>query len=118
VRPRTLEPDRVTADLPADDCVEFWRAGARAQGSFRCVECGFGLATIYLLPRCASCGSQYWEQANTSPFALEQVGPTLEGDVDAVAEVFRGAYYGIMLGLVIWLGIAGVVFGLFRLIHG
>jgi hypothetical protein len=118
VRPRALERDRFAAELPADDFVEFWHAGTRAQGSFRCVDCGFGLATVHLLPRCVSCGGRYWERPNTSPFELEQVGSRLGEDVDAVAEVFRGAYYGIVLGFVIWLGVAGVAFGVFRLIHG
>jgi hypothetical protein len=115
---RALEPGQVTAELPADDFVEFWRAGARAQGSFRCVECGFGLATVHRLPRCASCGARYWERAGTSPFELEPANSTLRENPVAVARVFRGAYYGIVLGLVLWLGIAGVAFGLLRLIHG
>jgi hypothetical protein len=117
VGPRALKPDQVTANLPADDFVEFWRAGVRAQGSFRCVECGFGLTTVHRLPLCVSCGGQYWERAGTSPFELEAVDSTFREDPE-VARVFRGAYYGIVLGLVLWLGVAGVAFGLFRLIHG
>jgi len=118
VGPRPLEQDQVTAELPADDFVEFWRAGARAQGWFRCVECGFGQAIVHRLPRCLSCGGQYWERAGTSPFELEPARSTLEEDQDAVVRVFRGAYYGVVLGLVLWLGVASVAFGLFRLIHG
>ena len=117
VSPRALKPDRVTAELPADDFVEFWRAGARTQGSFRCMECGFSLATVHRLPDCVSCGDRYWERAGTSPFELEAADSTLRDDPE-VARVFRGAYYGIVLGLALWLGVAGVVFGLFRLIHG
>jgi hypothetical protein len=117
MRPRALEPDQVTVEPPADDFVEFWRAGARAQGSFRCAECGFGLTTVQRLPRCVSCDGRYWERAGTSPFELELADSTLREDPE-VARVFRGAYYGIVLGLALWLGVAGVAFGLFRLIHG
>jgi hypothetical protein len=117
VRPRAFKPDQVTVELPADDFVEFWRAGARARGSFRCAECGFGLATVHRLPLCVSCGGRYWERAGTSPFELEAVDSTVRDDPE-VARVFRGAYYGIVLGLVLWLGVAGVAFALFRLIHG
>jgi hypothetical protein len=108
----------VTAALPADDFVEFWRAGARAQGSFRCVDCGFGLATVHRLPGCVSCGGRYWELAGTSPFELQAAGSSLEEDQDAVALLFRGAYYCLVLGFVLWLGVAGVAIGIFRLIYG
>lgn len=118
VNPRAFEPDQVTAELPAGDFVEFWRAGASAKGGFQCVECNFVLATLHLLPRCLRCGAEYWERAEADSFELEATESKAGTDLNAVAGAFRGAFYGVVLGFVVWLGAAGVAFGLFRLIHG
>jgi rubrerythrin len=54
-----------TAD---EDYVEFWPAGARAKGEFRCAECGYGAIVTGSLPRCPMCGCESWETAAWSPF--------------------------------------------------
>jgi hypothetical protein len=52
-----------------DDYVEFWPAGTRAKGEFRCVGCSYGVTIYHVLPRCPNCGEKLWEQTAWSPFA-------------------------------------------------
>jgi hypothetical protein len=111
--PRAPEYDRVEAEQ-AEDFVEFWRAGANAKGWFRCVECGFGVATAHQLPHCSSCHGWLWERAKTSPFAPGPPPGMLEEDLPAtVGAVLLAA--GVSAGL--WLGLAGLAFGLLSLIR-
>jgi hypothetical protein len=50
------------------DYVEFWPAGARAKGEFRCSDCGYGVVVTVTLPTCPMCACESWEQAPWSPF--------------------------------------------------
>jgi rubrerythrin len=50
------------------DYVDFWPAGSRAKGEFRCAECGYGAVVTGVLPRCPMCSSESWETAAWSPF--------------------------------------------------
>jgi hypothetical protein len=113
-RPRAPEFDRVETEQ-ADDFVEFWRAGASAKGWFRCVDCGFGVATAHRLPQCPSCRGWLWEWAETSPFGLGPPAGTLEEDLPASLGAILLA---LALLAFLWLGLAGVAYGLFRLIQG
>jgi hypothetical protein len=112
--PRAPERDRVAAE-PADDFIEFSRAGASAKGWFRCVECGFGVATAHRLPHCPSCRGWLWEWAETSPFASGPPAGTLEEDLPPSRSALVLA---VALLAVLWLGLAGLAVGLFKLIHG
>jgi hypothetical protein len=118
VFPRAPERDRVTAEPQVEDYVEFWRAGASAKGWFCCVDCGVGLASAHRLPPCGNCGGRLWERTETSPFGLPPPGSSLEADLHSAAGGFRSAFLAFVLGFVLWLGLAGLAFGLFELIHG
>jgi hypothetical protein len=118
VFPRAPERERVTAEPQVEDFVKFWGAGARANGSFRCVDCGFYLATVHRLPLCANCRGELWERAETSPFGPGPPVLTPGADLHAAAGAVRAALLGVALGSVLWLGLAGLAFGLFRLFHG
>ena len=50
------------------DYVEFWPAGTRAKGEFRCSDCGYGVIVTAGLPTCPMCGCDAWEQIDWSPF--------------------------------------------------
>jgi rubrerythrin len=49
------------APEPGEDVV-FHSAGAAAQGEFRCVGCGYGVAVRTVLPQCPMCRGLAWEQ--------------------------------------------------------
>jgi hypothetical protein len=62
------------ASLAADDAyVEFWPAGTRATGRFRCAVCGSAVTLHQVLPRCSMCGDGLWERATWNLFA-QRVG--------------------------------------------
>jgi hypothetical protein len=47
-------------------------AGARGTGDYRCLDCGYGIATSGLVPMCPMCHGSQWRLASrTSPV----VGP-------------------------------------------
>jgi hypothetical protein len=120
-RHQTPVRDQVAADDQVEDFLEFWRAGESAEGWFRCVDCGFGVATLARLPLCARCHGRVWERAETSPFETGPPPPALSADLHdlhAVAAAVHGLFLAIVLGVVLWLGVAGLAYGLFRLIHG
>jgi hypothetical protein len=114
-RPRAPERDQVAADQPVEDFVQFWRAGEPAKGWFRCADCGFGAATLSRLPLCARCQGRFWERAETSPFETGPPPPRLDADLPASLGAMLLA---VALLAVLWTGLAGLAFGLFRLIHG
>jgi hypothetical protein len=114
-RPHAPERDQVAADSQVEDFVQFWRAGEPAKGWFRCVDCGFGVATLYRLPLCARCHGPLWERAETSPFETGPPPPPLEADLPAS---LGAVLLAVALLAVLWAGLAGLAFGIFRLIHG
>ena len=114
-RPRAPERDQVSGDQPVEDFVQFWRAGEPAKGWFRCVDCGFGVATVSRLPLCARCHGLAWERAETSPFGARPPAGAFEADLLATASAIG---LGVAFSVVLWLGIAGFAYGLFKLIHG
>jgi len=63
-----LESPRSPNEEVDDGYVEFWSAGAYAQGEFRCVACGHLLVTFRTLPRCPVCEQGLWERDGWSPF--------------------------------------------------
>jgi rubrerythrin len=44
-------------------------AGLRAEGEFRCVECGYGVIVRKELPQCPMCRGLLWEVPTDSPLA-------------------------------------------------
>jgi hypothetical protein len=44
--------------------VEFWPAGAAAEGQFLCTACGNRVTVRWVLPRCMLCGERLWERAD------------------------------------------------------
>jgi hypothetical protein len=114
-RPRAPERDQVAADSQVEDSVQFWRAGEPAKGWFRCVDCGFGVATLDRLPLCASCHGPLWERAETSPFETGPPASPLEVSLPASRSAMLLA---VALLAVLWVGLAGLAFGIFTLIHG
>jgi rubrerythrin len=59
---------RLTVIEADADYVEFWPAGSRAKGEFRCADCGYGAIVTAALPRCPMCGCASWEATTWSPF--------------------------------------------------
>ena len=114
-RPRAPERDQVAADSQVEDFVQFWRAGEPAKGWFRCVDCGLGVATLSRLPLCARCHGVAWERAETSPFETGPPPLPLEADLPASLGAILLA---VALLALLWVGLAGLAFGIFRLIHG
>jgi rubredoxin len=53
------------------DYVQFWEAGAVANGQFHCAECGYGVSVQATLPTCPMCGGHAWE---LSPIARRAWG--------------------------------------------
>jgi hypothetical protein len=117
-RHQAQELDQVAGDRQLEDFVQFWRAGESAEGWFRCLDCGFGVATLARLPLCARCHGRMWERAETSPFETGPPPPALSADLQAIAGAVRGLFLAIVLGVVLWLGLAGLAYRLLRLIHG
>jgi rubrerythrin len=50
------------------DSPAFLACGRRAEGEFRCAECGYGVVVRTVLPQCPMCRGLLWEA--DSPFAL------------------------------------------------
>jgi len=122
-RHQAPERDQVAGegDRQVQDFVQFLRAGESAEGWFRCVDCGFGVATLARLPLCARCHGRVWERAETSPFETGPPPFALSADVQdlhAVAGAVRGVLLAVVLGIVLWLGVVGLASGIFRLIRG
>jgi hypothetical protein len=57
------------------DYVDFWPAGSRAKGEFRCSDCRYGIVVTAGLPTCPMCGSEVWESAEWSPFGRSAALP-------------------------------------------
>ena len=47
----------------------FIRAGERANGEFRCSECGYGVIVRAVLPACPMCRGLVWEEPAGSLFS-------------------------------------------------
>ena len=62
-----IEQERV-GERAGDDFVAFYAMGDAAKGSYRCTDCGYGVAISATLPRCPMCGGESWEGAEWSPF--------------------------------------------------
>jgi Zn finger protein HypA/HybF involved in hydrogenase expression len=66
----TLELEWPAAQV--DPGTEIIVAGARGAGDYRCLDCGYGIATSGLVPMCPMCHGSHWRLASgTSPV----VGP-------------------------------------------
>lgn len=48
------------------------QAGARGAGEYRCLDCGYGIATFSLIPRCPMCHGSLWKHARWSPFTTRE----------------------------------------------
>jgi hypothetical protein len=114
------------AELPEEDYVEFWRAGAVARGVFCCIECGRTVTSVHRLPLCPGCFGQLWEEASTSPFGGGEHSSTpasrydawREEDRDGAARVVSSAFLALAAGPLLWLATAAWALVLFRLIAG
>jgi lipopolysaccharide biosynthesis regulator YciM len=40
----------------------------RGAGEYRCLECGYGIVTLSLVPDCPMCHGAKWEAVRWSPF--------------------------------------------------
>ncbi len=68
--------DVTRRDSPEEgDAVEFYAAGDRAKGEFRCSGCGYGVAIVATLPNCPMCGGEAWERGPWTPFTRAQPFP-------------------------------------------
>ena len=47
----------------------FVPAGDRANGEFRCSECGYGVIVRSVLPACPMCRGLVWEEPAGSPYS-------------------------------------------------
>jgi hypothetical protein len=54
-----------TGGIREGDRVE---AGMRGAGEYRCLECGYGIVTLSLVPDCPMCHGAQWEAVRWSPF--------------------------------------------------
>ena len=50
-----------TAEHQAGDFVPFYPAGTRAEGQYRCADCGYGVTIHDELPTCPMCMGTAWE---------------------------------------------------------
>lgn len=129
---RTWQREAWTDTGPADEYVEFWRAGALARGVFSCVACGRSVDSVHQLPPCPSCGAQFWEESSTSPFggsgSFGDGGPPLaayadayerwrEEDLARAAGVTRSVCLALIVGTASWLSIACLGYGILEAIH-
>jgi hypothetical protein len=73
----TLELDS-SATTPADGTSARIAAGARGAGDYRCLDCGYGIATFGLVPTCPMCHGSDWEPAPRSPFSGRAARPLPE----------------------------------------
>ena len=48
--------------------VAYVATGETAKGSFRCVDCGYGVVVTGALPPCPMCGGAAWAVVPWSPF--------------------------------------------------
>jgi len=109
---------------PADECVEFWHAGAIARGLFCCVDCGRRLVSAHRLPSCPSCNGGVWEELSSSPFGrADAPGPALvevwhEEDASESTNLLRGIAFSLIVGPAIWLALGGFAFLVFELVRG
>jgi rubredoxin len=55
--------------VSGDEVVEFFAAGTRVTGQYRCSECGYGITIRSELPRCPMCSGTTWEATPWSPFS-------------------------------------------------
>jgi lipopolysaccharide biosynthesis regulator YciM len=60
-----LDKPARTAGIREGDRVE---AGMRGAGEYRCLECGYGIVTLSLVPDCPMCHGAHWEAVRWSPF--------------------------------------------------
>ena len=58
--------------LEQRDAVDFYVAGQRANGEFRCSGCGYGVAIVATLPNCPMCSGDAWERGPWRPFTRLQ----------------------------------------------
>jgi hypothetical protein len=63
----TLDLDR-PATRPDSPEGDRRRAGDRGAGDYRCLECGYGIVTLGLMPACPMCHGSDWQAARASPF--------------------------------------------------
>lgn len=54
---------------PDGDHVEFFAAGVRVAGAYRCAECAYGVTVRGALPACPMCAGESWEAAPWGPFS-------------------------------------------------
>ena len=68
--------DVTRRDPPEEgEAVDFYAAGERAKGEFRCSGCGYGVAIVASLPNCPMCGGEAWERRAWRPFTRAQPLP-------------------------------------------
>jgi rubrerythrin len=58
----TLELEWPAAQAAAG--TQIIEAGARGDGDYRCLECGYGIATSGLVPMCPMCHGSHWRLAS------------------------------------------------------
>jgi rubrerythrin len=46
--------------------------GARGAGEYRCLACGYGIATFSVIPACPMCRGTRWEPAGFGPFTTRE----------------------------------------------
>ena len=53
-----------TTEVPLDESgfADFFLAGTRASGEFRCTDCGYGAVVQRALPPCPMCHGTVWER--------------------------------------------------------
>ena len=56
-------------DGAGDEVVEFFAAGAKATGQYRCSGCGYGVTVRSELPVCPMCSGETWEATPWSPLS-------------------------------------------------
>lgn len=64
----SLIEDSRTAASATSGAPTFLIAGAPTAGTFRCAECGYGIAVRALLPICRMCRGFLWDDPTTSPY--------------------------------------------------
>ena len=71
----TLELERSASQEAVGGARTTIEAGARGAGDYRCLDCGYGIATSGLVPMCPMCHGSHWQLATrTSLGARPEVG--------------------------------------------
>jgi hypothetical protein len=112
--PRAPEHDRIEAEQ-ADDFVKFWRAGASAKGWFRWWSAASAWRPPTGFRTAPAAAGGFGSGLRRAPSGSGPPAGTLE---EVLPATLGAVLLALALSAVLWLGLGGLAYGLFRLIQG